>query len=335
MIVRDEEDVLARSIACALAVADEVIVVDTGSADGSAAIARAAGAKVYDFEWRDDFSVARNYSFSLASGEYIMWLDADDVIECEDAEQIRRLVAEGGFDVAMLGYRSGDLYYFRERILRRSMNFVWKGVVHEVIEPRGRVVYSSAKIVHKKLKKGDPLRNLFIYQRHIAGGMRLDGRQQFYYGRELFYCSMYAQAIAVLDQFLRGDGWAVNKAEACRTLYYCHRALGDGDRAVSALTDAFLYLPPRAQDCCLLAAELFAQKKLRLRKVLVRARPAKPRAGGRGRVRSRRLFVLHSPHKPRRRVRRPRRFACRRAVQRARRRAQAGAPFVPCQRRIL
>ena len=96
MIVRDEEDVLARSIACALAVADEVIVVDTGSADGSAAIARAAGAKVYDFEWRDDFSAARNYSFSLASGEYIMWLDADDVIECEDAEQIRRLVAEGG-----------------------------------------------------------------------------------------------------------------------------------------------------------------------------------------------------------------------------------------------
>ena len=187
-------------------------------------------------------------------------MDADDVIECEDAEQIRRLVAEGGFDVAMLGYRSGDLYYFRERILRRSMNFVWKGVVHEVIEPRGRVVYSSAKIVHKKLKKGDPLRNLFIYQRHIAGGMRLDGRQQFYYGRELFYCSMYAQAVAVLEQFLRGDGWAVNKAEACRTLYYCHRALGDGDRAVSALTDAFLYLPPRAQDCCLLAAELFAQK---------------------------------------------------------------------------
>ena len=260
MIVRDEEDVLARSIACALAVADEVIVVDTGSADGSAAIARDAGAKVYDFEWRDDFSAASNYSFSLASGEYIMWLDADDVIDGEDAEQIRRLVSEGGFDVAMLGYRSGDLYYFRERILRRSMNFVWKGVVHEVIEPRGRVVYSSAKIVHKKLKKGDPLRNLFIYQRHIAGGMRLDGRQQFYYGRELFYCAMYAQAIAVLEQFLRGDGWSVNKAEACRTLYYCHRALGDGDRAVSALTDAFLYLPPRAQDCCLLAAELFAQK---------------------------------------------------------------------------
>ena len=324
MIVRDEEDVLARSIACALAVADEVIVVDTGSADGSAAIARAAGAKVYDFEWRDDFSAARNYSFSLASGEYIMWLDADDVIECEDAEQIRRLVAEGGFDVAMLGYRSGDLYYFRERILRRSMNFVWKGVVHEVIEPRGRVVYSPAKIVHKKLKKGDPLRNLFIYQRHIAGGMRLDGRQQFYYGRELFYCAMYAQAIAVLKQFLRGDGWAVNKAEACRTLYYCFGA------------DGRVFISPAPRTGLLPARRgAVRAKKLRLRKVLVRARPAKPRAGGRGRVRSRRLFVLHSPHKPRRRVRRPRRFACRRAVQRARRRAQAGAPFVPCQRRIL
>ena len=134
MIVRDEEDVLARSIACALAVADEVKVVDTGSADGSAAIARAAGAKVYDFEWRDDFSAARNYSFSLASGEYIMWLDADDVIECEDAEQIRRLVAEGGFDVAMLGYRSGDLEIdFDKRLVWVDRKNVLQQVGAEVV----------------------------------------------------------------------------------------------------------------------------------------------------------------------------------------------------------
>ena len=262
MIVKNECDVLARSINCAFLVADEVIVVDTGSVDCSRQTAIDCGAKVFDFEWNDDFSAARNYSFSLASGDFIMWLDADDIIEEPSARIIRELVAEGSFDVAMLRYVSGGLSYFRERILRRSMNFLWQGVVHEVIVPRGKIVSSDAQIVHKKMKAGDPLRNLFIYQKAIARGISLDERQKFYYGRELFYNGMYTQAIAVLQNFLEGDGWAVNKAEACRTLYYCYKNLGRRGEALRALVRAFVYLPPRAQDCCLLAAEYLADSSL-------------------------------------------------------------------------
>ena len=262
MIVKDEEAVLARSINCALTVADEVIVVDTGSSDGSKEIAADLGAKVYDFEWCDDFSAARNYSFSLASGDYIMWLDADDIIEEQSAQLIKELVSAGNFDVAMLKYVSGNLTYYRERILRRAMDFVWKGAVHEVIAPRGKVIYSPARIVHDKKKPGDPLRNLFIYQRLIARGVSLDERQKFYYGRELFYNSMYSQAIAVLQEFLNGDGWAVNKAEACRTLYFCYMQLGNQSAALGCLARAFVYLPPRAQDCCILGAHFLAGDNL-------------------------------------------------------------------------
>lgn len=262
MIVKDEEDVIARSINCALTVADEVIVVDTGSSDGSKKIAADLGAKVYDFEWCDDFSAARNYSFSLASGDYVMWLDADDIIEEQSAQLIKELVSAGGFDVAMLKYVSGNLTYYRERILRRAMDFVWKGAVHEVIAPRGKVIYSPARIVHDKKKPGDPLRNLFIYQRLIARGVSLDERQKFYYGRELFYNSMYSQAIAVLQEFLNRDGWAVNKAEACRTLYFCYMQLGNQSAALGCLVRAFIYLPPRAQDCCILGAHFLAGDNL-------------------------------------------------------------------------
>ena len=262
MIVKDEEDVIARSINCALTVADEVIVVDTGSSDGSKKIAADLGAKVYDFEWCDDFSAARNYSFSLASGDYVMWLDADDIIEEQSAQLIKELVSAGGFDVAMLKYVSGNLTYYRERILRRAMNFVWQGAVHEVIAPRGKVIYSPARIVHDKKKPGDPLRNLFIYQRLIARGVSLDERQKFYYGRELFYNSMYSQAIAVLQEFLNRDGWAVNKAEACRTLYFCYMQLGNQSAALGCLVRAFIYLPPRAQDCCILGAHFLAGDNL-------------------------------------------------------------------------
>lgn len=262
MIVKDEEDVIARSINCALTVADEVIVVDTGSSDGSKKIAADLGAKVYDFEWCDDFSAARNYSFSLASGDYVMWLDADDIIEEQSAQLIKELVSAGGFDVAMLKYVSGNLTYYRERILRRAMDFVWKGAVHEVIAPRGKVIYSPARIVHDKKKPGDPLRNLFIYQRLIARGVSLDERQKFYYGRELFYNSMYSQAIAVLQEFLNRDGWAVNKAEACRTLYFCYMQLDNQSAALGCLVRAFIYLPPRAQDCCILGAHFLAGDNL-------------------------------------------------------------------------
>lgn len=149
MIAKNESDVIARSVACAKTVADRVIVVDTGSSDDTKKIAEEAGAEVYDFEWCDDFSVARNFSFSLADGDFVMWLDADDVISESDAAQIKDIVSVGDFDVAMLIYKSGDLKYYRERILRRSMNFVWEGAVHEAITPRGQIKYFSAAIEHK------------------------------------------------------------------------------------------------------------------------------------------------------------------------------------------
>ncbi len=257
MIVRNESSVIARSVKCALSVADEVIVVDTGSSDDSAQIASALGAKVYGFGWQDDFALARNYSFSLASCDYIMWLDADDIIEEADARAIRSLVAAGNFDVAMLRYQSGNLSYYRERILRRSLNFLWQGAVHEVIVPRGKIIYSSARVMHAKQNQGVPLRNLIIYQKQIARGISLDERHKFYYGRELYYNGMPLQAIAVLDQFLLGDGWVVNKAEACRTLYFCYLQTGNVNAAHISLVRAFLYLPPRAQDCCILASHFF------------------------------------------------------------------------------
>ncbi len=259
MIVKNESDVIERSVGCAMSVADRVIVVDTGSTDGTAQMAKNLGADVFSFDWCDDFSAARNYSFSLADSDYVMWLDADDYISASDVDEIKRIVKEGGFDVAMLKYKSGDLTYYRERILRRAMNFEWCGAVHEVITPRGEIKYFSAAIEHKKIKPTDPMRNLLIYQKQIAKGVRLDERQKFYYGRELFYNRMYLQATAVLNDFLKGNGWVQNKAEACRTLFYCYQAMGERENARLSLVKSFLYVPPRAQDCCLLADSFFSE----------------------------------------------------------------------------
>lgn len=80
MIVKNEERNLARSLYCAARIADEIVVVDTGSTDKTKQIARQFTDKVFDFEWCDNFAAARNFSVDKATCDYIMWLDADDSI---------------------------------------------------------------------------------------------------------------------------------------------------------------------------------------------------------------------------------------------------------------
>ena len=91
MIVKNEEDVLARCLDSVKDIVDEIIIVDTGSIDKTKEIAKEYTDKIFDFKWIDDFSAARNYSFSKASKDYIFWLDADDIILEEDKEKLKQL----------------------------------------------------------------------------------------------------------------------------------------------------------------------------------------------------------------------------------------------------
>jgi glycosyltransferase involved in cell wall biosynthesis len=92
MIVKDEEEHLAKCLASVKPIVDEMIVVDTGSTDRTKDIARVFGARVYDFKWSNDFSEARNFSMSKASGEWIFVIDADEVISSLDYRNFLRLV---------------------------------------------------------------------------------------------------------------------------------------------------------------------------------------------------------------------------------------------------
>ena len=129
MIVKDGEAVLARCLDSVREIADEIVVVDTGSADRTRQIAAEYG-RVFDFAWCDDFSAARNFSFEQAEKEYILWLDADDVIAPEDRERFLALKErmDGTEDVVMLPYHTAfdeqgrpTFTYYRERLLRRSV----------------------------------------------------------------------------------------------------------------------------------------------------------------------------------------------------------------------
>jgi tetratricopeptide (TPR) repeat protein len=92
MIARDEEEHVAEALASVKDLADEMIVVDTGSKDATIPEAKRLGAKVYEMLWNNDFSEARNFALSKATREWILVLDADERIAREDHEAIRALV---------------------------------------------------------------------------------------------------------------------------------------------------------------------------------------------------------------------------------------------------
>jgi glycosyltransferase involved in cell wall biosynthesis len=90
MIVKNEERYLAQCLTSVKDVVDEIIIVDTGSTDKTIEIAEKFGAKIFHFDWVDDFSTARNFSLSKCTGDWILYLDADEEINPNCIEEINK-----------------------------------------------------------------------------------------------------------------------------------------------------------------------------------------------------------------------------------------------------
>ncbi|MBA4416614.1 MAG: hypothetical protein C0392_01695 [Syntrophus sp. (in: bacteria)] len=135
MIVKNEEENLPRALASVRGVADELIVVDTGSKDRTVEIAREFGAKVFHFDWCDDFSAARNESIRHATKDYILWLDGDDEFQSNHPGELRKIlkIHRGKafhFLVQLLSEDRKDEYY-QVRLFPRRKDILFEGRVHE------------------------------------------------------------------------------------------------------------------------------------------------------------------------------------------------------------
>lgn len=218
MIVKDEQDTLARILAKAKRFCDEIIIVDTGSLDDTVKIAREFTDKIYEIPF-EDFSSSRNYSLRKATCDYVMWLDADDDIEEKNISELIALKERlEGIDMVMLPYETAFdedgnsvFSYYRERIFKNKKGFFFEGKVHEAIALRGNVVYENIAIRHRKTKARLPLRNLNIYQKTMAEGELLGTRELFYLANEFYQNNMPVQALATYREFQkRKDFIAVN-----------------------------------------------------------------------------------------------------------------------------
>lgn len=161
MIVRDEEGNLPACLASARGLFDETVVVDTGSTDRTAEVARSFGARVSDFAWVDDFAAARNAALERATGDYAFWLDADDVIDPAERGRLRSLLGglRGGQEAAHVVRCSCDApggsptVVDHVRLFPRRGDVRWEYRVHEQILPSLRragvsVCWSDVTVRH-------------------------------------------------------------------------------------------------------------------------------------------------------------------------------------------
>ncbi|MDR2933111.1 MAG: glycosyltransferase family 2 protein, partial [Oscillospiraceae bacterium] len=260
MIVKDEESVLARCLDCAKKFADEIVIVDTGSTDATVDIAKKYTEKVFRFQWVDDFSAARNYSFSKATTDYIMWLDADDIVDDENVAKLLLLkeTLPTETDAVMMRYNTGfdetgrvTMSYFRERLVKRSNHFQWNEPVHEHIVVGGRIIQEEIAVIHGEKERAHSTRNLDIYAKNEANGKYFSSRALFYYARELAAHGNTKKAVECYNEFLdRPDGWIEDRLRARNDLSNCHHILGDDKAAVCSILLGFEEALPRAEACC-------------------------------------------------------------------------------------
>jgi len=195
MIVKNEEKQLRACLDSLKPVADEIVIVDTGSTDSTKDIAREYTDLIYDFPWIDDFAAARNFAFSKATKEYIYSADADEVI---DAENIRLFLRVKEFlppetEIVQMHYlnlmEENTVYSskreLRPKLYKRLRTFEWVNPIHETVRLAPAVYDSDIEIRH--LAEGNHVRrDLATFRKALDRGMRLDRTLHSMYAKELF-----------------------------------------------------------------------------------------------------------------------------------------------------
>lgn len=194
MIVKDEEENLPTCLDCLKDIADEIIVVDTGSSDATKEIAAKYTDIIYDFEWVGDFSKARNFAFSKATMDYIYSADADEYIDSENIKKFLDLKAAlmPEVEIVQMIYSEETIRTvlnseaeLRPKLYKRLRNFTWVDPVHETIRTLP-VVYDSDIIIEHRPKELHATRDFTFIEKAFWDSGRLSANLYDMYAREVY-----------------------------------------------------------------------------------------------------------------------------------------------------
>lgn len=294
MIARDDADVIGRSLASAAPVCDELIVVDTGSTDATRAIAERHGATVYEVPWKDDFSAARNESFQRCSGDWILWLDPEDVVPESSQRALVILKRELTPDIdgvfCPFHDRFGDdgrprLTFIRERFLRRAAGRRWEGQAYEQVSvaPDRTMLFEGFVIEHRpsaEREARDMDRRVTIVSEKVAASDR-SPRMLVFFANELMYHQRFFEASEAYSQYLDAESRGEHRYWAQLSRAECLLVIGDHDGGREALLQAIGEDPSRAEAYVALGRRHFAADEWPETLPLMRAATAatRPRFG--------------------------------------------------------
>jgi glycosyltransferase involved in cell wall biosynthesis len=219
MVVKDEERVLPRCLDSIGHLADEIVVVDTGSSDATRNVAVRYGAKVSGFDFtRIDFSAARNHGLSLATGRWILVLDADEVLDASSIPLIRELAARddnAGYYLERLNHGVIPKKPTRDHVVRlfpNRRNYRYHGRVHETVDASilgggGRLVPTAARIDHEFVSTPESRRQrnhwyIGILKEEIAADPSDSSRLDFL-AAEYHQLGMFAEAAEITERVTR------------------------------------------------------------------------------------------------------------------------------------
>ena len=259
LIVKNETDHIS-TVLNSLEGFDEIIVCDTGSDDNTVEIAKRFTDKVYtDYTWNDDFAEARNHALSKCTGDWVLSIDADEVLEEGGLQKIRKIIAlatddQLHFSVQMTAEKTGQTHLL-PRLFRNNGVVQWVGAAHETLHPIQRNVtdlvitygYSTAHDL-------DPNRMMRILEKEVQNGKGTP-RDLYYYAREFYYRADYKTACANFEKYLKIATWAPEKADALLYLARGYFQLQKGNEAREVCREAIM-LNPDFKEALLFMAEL-------------------------------------------------------------------------------
>lgn len=149
LIVRDEAHAIDACLSSLQGIVDEIVVVDTGSIDDTVARVKRYPTSLFTFDWCDDFSAARNFALSQATGDWILYIDADERAKVADQSALAAILDDRETVAAKvrLHPRTGYTAYSELRLFRRDPRICFQGVIHE------RVHESVDAICHAEKRK--------------------------------------------------------------------------------------------------------------------------------------------------------------------------------------
>lgn len=259
MIVKNEEDNIGRCLESVKDVVDEIIVVDTGSTDRTVEIAKSYNAKVFFHQWKNNFAEARNVSLEHATGDWVMFLDADEELVAEDAPKLKELledtVNEGFYFnlLSFVGDKEDDgaaVANVAFRLWRNKTKYRFAGALHEQIlaaiqSSNPNIGFSGVRLNHygylnKVTEEKDKVqRNLSILLDQVTQHPN-DPFIRFNLGVEYLRLKDYEAALVQYQRAFKNlSGLDVAYASMLiRNIAFCLKELGKYDEALKVLKDA-------------------------------------------------------------------------------------------------